>query len=197
MFLRHSPATTCLAALAAALAGACAASMPASTAVRIPAPIPANTGRYMSPYTADGTVAPWVRTARTAQAGAAIGGFAGRKAGEHAASSVPFVGGFLGKRVGASAGRAAAMALVGGERSLREQSDLSFESADQLAVYLYAFQPPTASARKEKEDVLKLTYAIYPDVQSRWAAAIKGARLRRGETQVAPWAVQAATGGVP
>lgn len=157
---------------------------PQPTAVRIPVPIEGNTGKFMSPYTSDGTIAPWVRKARTAQAGAAIGGYAGRKAGEKALGSVPFVGGRLGKKAGEVAGRAAALSLVGGEDALREGSDLSFNTAAELAVYLYAFQPGDPEEKALKDKVVKFTYQIYPDVQNSWMKAIQSAKLAKGESQV-------------
>lgn len=171
--------------LAIALLGGCA-SMPTPAQVRVPVPIAGNTGQYLSPYTSDGTIAPWVRKARAAAAGSAIGGFVGRQAGSQVLSNVPFIGGLLGDRVGSAAGRAAALALVGGEDEMRQTSDLSFRSADDLAVFLYWYSPTDSADRAEKAQVLSLTEDLYPDVQSRWEGAIKAARLRKGERQTVP-----------
>ena len=170
----------------AALGLTACASFPKPNEVMVPAPIQANTGKFLSPYTSDGTIAPWVRNARAAAAGAAIGGFVGRKAGEQALAGVPFIGGILGKKVGSAAGRAAALALVGGEDAMKRGSDLSFQSADELAVFLYAYQPADANEQKEKAKVISLTQDLYPDVADKWEGAIKKARLRNGQVQVMP-----------
>ncbi len=180
---------------------ACAGRFPSPTQVRVPTPIQNNSGKYLSPYTSDGTVAPWVRKARAASAGSTIGQYAGQKVGEKALGSVPFVGGMLGQRAGNAAGRAIALKLVGGEKALKEGSDLSFNSADDMAVFLYAFQPTDPEEMKQKQKVMSLTYDLYPDVQARFPKAVKKAKLRKGEAfrpvQLAPGAPVAApaTGG--
>lgn len=162
------------------------ASMPGPRQVFVPAPVSGNSGKFLSPYTTDGTIAPWVRNARVAAAGAAIGGFAGRAAGQQAMESVPFIGGFLGKKAGNAAGRSLALKLVGGEEAMRRGSDISFKSADELAVFLYAFTPADSSERAQKQKVISLTQDIYPDVRDRWTKAIKKARLSKGQAQTIP-----------
>jgi hypothetical protein len=154
----------------ALLLSACATAphMAAPTALRAPTPIMGTTGKFMSPYTEDGTVALWVEKGRAASAGAGIGGFVGAQAGQKLAENIPFVGGMLGQAVGESAGRAIALKMVGGEEFIRANSDMSFNSVDELAVYMYVKN----SSHKDYTDALKLTQDIYPELKTRYAAAI-------------------------
>lgn len=168
---------TVLAAIVSFSVVACAASMPRIDQVRVPVPIQNNSGKYMSPYTLDGTVAPWVRKARVAQSGAAVGSFVGREGGERLVKSIPVFGSLFGERIGNSIGREVALRMVGGEAALRQGSDLSFSTADDLAVYLFAFQPSTEEERTLKAKVVELTQTIYPDVANVWEKAVRRAKL--------------------
>lgn len=144
------------------------------TQITAPMPIVGNTGKYMSPYTEDGTVAPWVEKGRNASAGASIGGFLGAQAGQKVAENIPFVGGFLGQAIGESAGRAIALKMVGGEEFVRANSDLSFNSVEELAVYMYAKN----SSHKDFAEALKLTQEIYPELKQAYYPAILNASQR-------------------
>jgi hypothetical protein len=152
---------------------ACAAGMPRPNEIVAPAPIPTNSGKFLSPYTSDGTVAQWVVKGRAAKLGGAVGGLAGRKAGEAALNQVPVFGGWLGKKAGEKAGREIALAWVGGEETLRSTSDLSFDRIDDMIVFLYANH--YNDANKDWKETYDLTKAIYPDVEKRWSDAIKKA----------------------
>lgn len=140
----------------------------APTAIVAPQPIAGNTGKYMSPYTEDGTVSVWVEKGRSAGAGSSIGGFLGAQAGQKMASQIPFVGGMLGQAIGEKAGRAVALSMVGGEEFIRANSDLSFNSVQDLAVYMYAKN----SAHKDFAAALKLTQEIYPELKTAYYPAI-------------------------
>jgi hypothetical protein len=159
-------------ALVASLA-ACMAAMPKPNDIIAPSPISGNTGKYLSPYTSDGTVAQWVVKGRAAKLGGAIGSFAGRKAGEAALSQVPIIGGWLGGKAGDKAGREIALNWVGGEQTLRATSDLSFNRIDDLIVFLYTTHYDEKN--KDWQETYDLTKAIYPDLESRWDEAIKKA----------------------
>jgi len=141
------------------------------TQIKAPAPILGNSGKYMSPYTEDGTVAAWVEKGRSASAGAGVGGFLGAQAGQKVAENIPFVGGFLGQAIGESAGRAIALKMVGGEEFIRANSDLSFNSVQELAVYMYAKN----STHKDFNEALKLTQEIYPELKEAYYPAILNA----------------------
>jgi hypothetical protein len=126
---------------------------------------------FMSPYTVVGTVALWVEKGRSASAGSAVGGFLGAQAGQKMAEQIPFFGGMIGKAVGESAGRAVALKMVGGEEFIRANSDMSFNTVQDLAVYMYAKN----SSHKDFAAVLKLTQEIYPDLKTGYYPAIYNA----------------------
>jgi len=140
-----------------------------------PEPILGNTGRYLSPYTEDGTVALWVEKGQAAGAGASVGGFVGAQAGAKLAENIPFFGAMLGKSLGESAGRAMALQMVGGEAYMRQHSDLSFNSVRELALYMYVKN----SSHKDYPKVLELTQQIYPELQQGYHAAIASASAGR------------------
>lgn len=165
------PSILSVALLAALLLTGCA-TLPKPTELRAPTPLSDNSGKYLCPFTSDGTVSPWVAKGTSAKLGAAAGSFLGQKAGEKALERVPFVGGFLGRRAGEAAGRAAALNLVGGEAYMRETSDQSFDDVDDLIVFLYV----RYSEHEEFAQVLDLTQSIYPEVASRWEGALRRAR---------------------
>lgn len=166
-----------IAAIALALAlGACASAprLAMPNQLTAPKPIIGNTGKYMSPYTEDGTVAAWVEKGRNASAGASMGGFLGAQAGQKVAENIPFIGGLLGQSIGESAGRAIAVKMAGGEEFIRANSDLSFNSLEELAVYMYA----TNSAHKDFDEALKLTQEIYPELKTAYYPALVNASQR-------------------
>jgi hypothetical protein len=137
-------------------------------AIQAPTPIAGNTGRFMSPFTEDGTVAKWVEKGRAASAGANVGGFLGAQAGQKMAENIPFIGGFIGQQVGEKVGREVALNMVGGEAFIRESSDLSFNSVEDLALYMYAKN----STHKDYPQVLELTEKIYPELQKAYYPTI-------------------------
>lgn len=143
----------------------------APTAIVAPQPIAGNSGKYMSPYTEDGTVAAWVEKGRSASAGSAIGGFLGAQAGQKMAEQIPLFGGMIGQAIGESAGRAVAVKMVGGEEFIRANSDLSFATVQDLAVYMYAKN----SSHKDFAEALKLTQEIYPELKTAYYPAILSA----------------------
>lgn len=148
------------------------ATFPKPTEVKVPKPIDGNSGKFMCPYTSDGTVTIWVEKGIYASVGSAVGKYAGRKAGEKSLEQVPLIGGFLGKKAGESLGREAALALVGGREFIKENSDLSFNDIDDLIVYLYV----NYTENEHWNKVYKLTKDIYPKLETRWVKAIKKAR---------------------
>ncbi len=140
---------------------------PAAANLPVPEPIYGNTGKYFSPFTEDGTVTPWVEKALTVSASASIGSAAGNYLGQKALETVPFVGGFLGGMAGKTAGREIALSSVGGWEFIKETSDLSFNSLQDMARYMAA----TNAAHPQYQDVLKATMEIYPDLMQAMALA--------------------------
>jgi hypothetical protein len=148
--------------------------LPDPATVAAPAPIEGNAGKYMSPFTSDGVTAAWVTKSMQVKAAGAIGSMAGNYAGQKAMEQVPFVGGFLGKKAGEAMGRSVAIKAIGGEEFLKSSSDLSFNSLQDMSVYMYA----KYSTTPEYPKILDATYAIYPEMKDVYAAAVARAPVK-------------------
>jgi hypothetical protein len=130
-----------------------------------PKPLEGNGGAFMSPFTSDGVTAEWVTKAMKVQASGSLGQAAGQIAGEQLLSKIPFAGMFAGEAT-KSLARKAAMNSIGGEAFLKSSSDLSFNSLQEMAQYMYAFH----SSHPEFPKIVKATAAIYPDFAQVYAA---------------------------
>jgi len=143
-----------------------------------PDPIKGNSGKYMCPFTQDEVMAEWVDKAVSAKLGAAVGKtvgtYGGKKVAEQLGSQVPFVGGCLGAKAGEAAGRQIAINLAGGWKNIKETSDLSFNSLDDMSVYLYA----KCSSNEHYQDALAATFEIYPALASAYPKALQKASRR-------------------
>lgn len=129
-----------------------------------PKPLEGNGGAFMSPFTSDGVTAEWVTKAMKVQASGDIGGAVGQVAADQLLSNIPFAGLFAGKATKALA-RSAAMKSIGGQEFLKSSSDLSFNSLEDMAKYMYAFH----SSHPEYARIVKATAAIYPDFANIYA----------------------------
>lgn len=129
-----------------------------------PKPLEGTSGAFMSPFTSDGVTAEWVTKAMKVQASGDIGGAVGQVAADQLLSNIPFAGLFAGKATKALA-RSAAMKSIGGEAFLKSSSDLSFNTLDDMAKYMYAFH----SSHPEYPRIVKATAAIYPDFANVYA----------------------------
>ncbi len=137
-----------------------------------------NSGEYLSPYTSDGVTAEWVNKAINAKmgsaAGSAVGAAAGAYAGRKALESVPggsligsFFGGMAGSKAGQNVGRDAAIQASGGWEYIRETSDLSFRSLNDMARWM-----TTVHGQKSNfQEVLNATLQVYPELQPALASA--------------------------
>lgn len=152
----------------------CASAPPQPNELIAPSPIIGNSGKFMCPYTQDDVVALWVDKSVNAAMGATVGKTAGAFVGAKALEQVPFVGSLLGARAGEAIGRGIAVKACGGWDYIRETSDLSFNSLDDLAVWMYV----TKSANEHYADVDKAIAGIYPKYRERFLAAIKSAPRR-------------------
>ncbi len=162
------------------LSGCATASFPTPAQVAAPTPIQNNSGKFMAPYTSDGVVAEWVDKAVKAKMGAAIGANVGAYAGQKALEQIPFVGGFIGEKAGKAIGREIAVKSSGGWEAIKAGSDLSFNSVDDLAVWMYA----KYSSNEHYKDVLAATQGIYPELVERYAPAIQiAAQKGAGRTE--------------
>ncbi|RDV28038.1 hypothetical protein DXV75_03475 [Alteromonas aestuariivivens] len=149
---------------------------PAQLSMVAPTPIEDNTGAFMSPYTSDGVLAEWVDNAVNAKMGSAIGGAVGAYAGQKLAENIPFVGGWIGQSVGETLGRKVALEAAGGEEFIRESSDLSFNSVQDLAVYIYV----NYSHTEHYQDALEATWEIYPELKHGYMQALYSATAQAG-----------------
>jgi hypothetical protein len=144
-------------------------------------PISGNSGNYMSPFTATGGIAPWaVKVEATTDNGsdlaANVGGAVGQEVGRKALDFIPFgLGGMVGREVGSQAGRSATRTTiqprVPSAEEARATSDLSFNTADELAVYMYARH----SSHREYARILALTKTVYPALARVYTSAIEQA----------------------
>lgn len=149
--------------------------------ITAPTPITGNSGNYMSPFTASGGIAPWaVKVEATTDNGsdlaANVGGVVGQEVGRKALDFIPFgLGGMVGKEVGSQAGRSATRTTiqpkVPSAEEARATSDISFNTADELAVYMYARH----SSHREYGRILTLTKTVYPALARVYASAIEQA----------------------
>jgi hypothetical protein len=141
-----------------------------------PTPVAGNTGKFMSPYTTDGVLAEWVDKAINAEMGGAIGGMAGAYAGQKLAENIPFFGGLVGQKVGNALGREVAIKMSGGEEFIRSTSDVSFDSLQDMAVWMYV----NHSTHPHYQDALKSAYGIYPELKLVYMQALYNASAQAG-----------------
>jgi len=141
---------------------------PEQLVVVAPTPINGNSGQYMSPYTSDGVLAEWVDKSINAKMGAELGGAVGAYAGKKLMENIPVFGGWLGKTAGQEIGREIAIKAAGGEEFIRNTSDLSFNSLEDLSVYLYV----NYSTNEHYRDALDAAMAIYPELKQNYHSYI-------------------------
>lgn len=149
------------------------------TAVTAPEPRHDAEGKYISPYLADGTLADWARKGIGGAAGAVVGNLVGTELGDRAADQVSNRvpgGGLLGGLVrGATRKRVAetaAVMAVGGWDYIQETSDLSFDSASDLAVYLHLNH---AGTDPDFVKALGAAMGVYPRLVGAYEPAVERA----------------------
>jgi hypothetical protein len=161
--------------------------VPARSEVAAPQAIAGNGGKFFSPYTRSGAVAAWVTPAQAEPAAAgtgteiagSVGSYVGKEVGNKLLSFVPFgLGSAMGSQLGDSMARSATSGSAGGPaalklESVRAQSDLSFNSAEELGAYLYVQH----SARSDYGQVLERTFTLYPELRHLYPHAIYRAEL--------------------
>lgn len=146
--------------------------LPRPQELRQPAVRKDNKGEFLCPYTLDGTLAEWTAEAVRVKAGGQIAGAFGTVIGI-AAGGFPIFG-TLAKQAGEAAGRSIALNAIGGWDKIRKTSEISFDSLDDMAVYLYAYY----SAEPTYVDALDAAMTIYPELKNRYVEAIQSARRR-------------------
>ncbi|MBU0730387.1 MAG: hypothetical protein KKA70_11660 [Proteobacteria bacterium] len=147
-----------------------------TVATLVPGIIHDNSGSYMCPFTQDGTLADWTDMIISAKigetagsvVGTAAGAYAGKEIADRAFDNVPFggllggiVGGAVGNKVGKEVGKNLGLEAAGGMENIRKTSDLSFNSLDQMARYMYLQH----SGGEHYQEALNAAIAIYPEFQ--------------------------------
>ncbi|MBT5901215.1 MAG: hypothetical protein HOH58_03805, partial [Opitutaceae bacterium] len=158
----------------------------------IPEPRSDTDGQYISPYLADGSLAPWARKGMGAAAGVAgtVGGKmladkASDKAGAALASKVPggaALGSLFGRKASKKLTDTATVKAVGGWDYIKSTSDISFDSVMDLAVYMHAKH---AAVDPEYGMALAATMGIHPRLVGAYEPALKRA-FSRAEVRQAP-----------
>ena len=169
--------------LAASMLSACVAPLPPPEQVLAPPPILNNSGEFMSPYTQDGVLAPWVDKAINVKLATTVGATAGSLIAQHAMGQIPFVGGILGGMAGDAVARSIAIQAIGGEDYLKSTSDISFHNLNDMSVYIYAKN----SHHPAYADALSATMEIYPDLKNIYNGAVASApRIEMASQPVPP-----------
>lgn len=136
--------------------------VPAADILTVPEPVAGSAGQFMSPFTEDNTVAPWVRKGAAAGVVANVGSAIGSMA---ASSSDNVFLALAGAVIGEVAGKGLAIEAMGGWETIKAESDLSFNSMRDMAIYLHA----NNAGHRDYQRVLQATYLLYPELQQELA----------------------------
>ncbi len=141
--------------------------------ITAPTPAAGTKGKYFLPYDADGKLTEWANKTFSTQVGAAVGAKAGEEAGKQLASKVPFGGLASGlmKKKGKEMG---AVAAIGGTEFIKKTSAVSFNSLDDLAVYMHVKHGGSGDYAQD----LAAAMAVYPSLETGYDAAIRSAYQR-------------------
>lgn len=131
-------------------------------------PIDGTEGKYVLPYTSDGVLTEWVELAIDAGIGEDLGGLVGSLVGRQLVSGIPFIGANIGNNLGESVGRTMAIDAIGGIETLKESSDLSFNSLEEMSRYLYK----NHSDHAYYLPAIKATMVFYPELKDVYNKAI-------------------------
>lgn len=155
--------------------------------IALPKRVPGNRGTYFSPYNSDGSIAPWAQERAPvvdngSDVAAGIGSVAGQHAANHALGFVPFgLGGVIGRAAGESVARSATRTSVAAALptmdEIRAGSNVSFNTVDDLAVYVYA--KSAAHPDSERQRIFRLIMTVYPDFAAAYAPAIARASAKK------------------
>jgi hypothetical protein len=114
--------------------------------------------------------------------GASIGATAGAVAGQEALKQIPFVGGLIGGWAGKKIGQKIAIESVGGMDYIKSTSELSFNSSEELALYLYV----EYFNGDHYNEAVKSAMALYPELKDDYVKTLVAASAeicRTGECQ--------------
>ena len=153
--------------------------------LEIPEPRTDADGKYLSPYLADGSLAPWARKGLGSAAGAAgvVGGElladeAADAAGKALGKEIPgaaALGSLFGRKASKKLTDTATVKAIGGWDYIQSTSELSFDSVMDLAVYMHAKH---ATLDGEYPLVVAATMGVYPRLVGAYEPALKRAYSR-------------------
>jgi hypothetical protein len=151
--------------------------LPKAETLVSPTPTPGGAGKFLNPYCADGTLAPWAeRGVGQSRAAAGVAGFA---AAEAISFFVPI------SEVSTIAENTiksqAAIGAAGGDKYMKSTSETSFKRRQDFAVYLYA----THSKAKNYKKTLALVSEIWPEVWEHYDGDIRKAKKKPTTAPVA------------
>lgn len=153
---------------AAALATGCA--LPKPETLVSPTPMQGNSGKFLNPYLADGTLTPWAKKGvNSNRAATGVGAFA---AGMAIDVFSPVGGGDIAEGV---AKQHAAIGAAGGKKYMKSTSDSSFKRRQDFAVFIYA-NHSTKTYYKKK--LLPLLNEIYPGLEEHYYNDISKAKKK-------------------
>lgn len=133
--------------------------VPQRELMALPEPIWGTEGKYMSPFTEDKTVTPWVEKGLQATVAGHVGQALGSLAAMSNSDNVMFS--LLGGVAGQVAGREIALRAMGGWEFIRENSDMSFNTIEDLARYMTYEN----AGHPQYAEVLSAAYGIYPELR--------------------------------
>ncbi len=139
-----------------------------AAAPALPTPHTDSSGKYFLPYDENGHLVEWANKAIAANVGAAVGAKAGEKAGQMALSKVPF-GGLLAGSAKKKGKELGALAAVGGADFVKKTSTLSFDTLEDMVLYMHQ----NFAANTDYIKGLAAALAIYPDLEKTYKNAIK------------------------
>lgn len=128
--------------------------------LNLPAPILGTTGKYMSPFTEDDTITPWVEKGMAVSVGGNVGQALGSVAALSASSDNVFFA-LAGGAIGSAVGTALSIEAIGGWDFVKANSDQSFNTVEDLGRYLHYRH----SAHPQYKEVVAATAGIYPELR--------------------------------
>jgi hypothetical protein len=93
-------------------------------------------------------------------------------AAEKAAAAIPFVGGFFSKKAKDVGAKTGAMTAAGGAEFVKSTSNISFNTPQELAVYL---QAKHAALDPDFAKRVAAAMSIYPELKTAYAPAVQAA----------------------
>jgi hypothetical protein len=141
--------------------------LPKAETLVSPTPMEGNSGKFLNPYRADGSLAPWAeKGTHSNRFGAAVAGFAASEAiGYYDVTGLASTGAEMLIK------QQAAIGAAGGQEYMKATSESSFNRREDFAVYLYV----NHSTKQLYKKTLELLAEIYPDMWSNYENDIRNA----------------------